>query len=355
MKMCQAFAKNGHEAILLVPNKPAIEPHVADIYEFYGVEPCFEVRCVPKMRLKRQPHIYSLMAVTEARRLQPDVVYGRVLAACYFSSLLGLPTIYEAHTPLHSAKRSHRWLFSQLIRAKGFRRLVVISEALQQYYWQNYQLPNEMILVAHDGADIPRPAEVLPFTQPDKLQVGYVGHLYPGKGMEIVADLAARCDWADFHVVGGLEADLRHWQDKTSGLKNLKFYGFKPHSETDRYRQACDVLLAPYQRHVAGHGGGKGDLSRWMSPLKIFEYMAAGKAILCSDLPVLWEVLTHEKTALLCDPDDMQSWEMALKRLRDGHDLRCELGEMARQTLLTTYSWQVRAANVVNGLAPRGN
>ena len=76
----------------------------------------------------------------------------------------------------------------------------------------------------------------------------------------------------------------------------------------------CDVLLMPYQRKVS-IGDHSADTSRWMSPMKMFEYMAAKKPFISSDLDVLREVLTDEVNALLVDPENVKAWDKALKRL----------------------------------------
>jgi glycosyltransferase involved in cell wall biosynthesis len=134
------------------------------------------------------------------------------------------------------------------------------------------------------------------------------------------------------------------------GLSNVTLHGFVPPTQTEAYRQSCDILLAPYQRKVSVYGTKAVDTSRWMSPLKIFEYMATGKAILCSDLPALREVLTHEQTALLCNPSNTQEWRTALKRLHDEPSLRQSLGERARAELKAKYTWSARAERVLRGI-----
>jgi len=92
---------------------------------------------------------------------------------------------------------------------------------------------------------------------------------------------------------------------------------------------------------------GSMDVSRWMSPLKIFEYMSAGKAILCSDLPVLKEVLTHDRNAWLCTPDRPGEWVEALEHLRDEPGVRRRLGAQARKDFEAKYTWEARAKNVL--------
>ena len=152
-------------------------------------------------------------------------------------------------------------MFSSLIQSQSFQRLVVISDALRQAYQQHYSITSSKILVAHDGADNPGKVDKLAFARYDSLQLGYVGHLYSGKGMEIVAELVKACPWAYFHVIGGTDSDISHWKSQLSGFNNICFHGFIPHAKTEQYRQSCHVLLAPYQRSVSTCGVG--DISQW--------------------------------------------------------------------------------------------
>ena len=110
--------------------------------------------------------------------------------------------------------------------------------------------------------------------------------------------------------------------------------------------------------------GGKGcNLSDWMSPLKLFEYMGHGKAIVCSDLPVLREVLTDGVNARLANPDAPEEWVSAIRALHSSPETRVALGARARIDFVEKYSWDRRAEHILDGLrkartlaaeAPRG-
>jgi glycosyltransferase involved in cell wall biosynthesis len=89
-----------------------------------------------------------------------------------------------------------------------------------------------------------------------------------------------------------------------------------------------------------------------MSPLKIYEYMAMGKAIVVSDLPVLRECLTNNKDALLVDASDVGAWCRAIDRLRSPI-LRADLGAAARAAFLRAHTWPQRAQAVVQDLPAR--
>jgi len=292
---------------------------------------------------------YCVIAAMKTLAMKPDLVYGRFLAGCYCCSVLGLPTVFETHTPVIDRNKVSHLLFSRMSRGKKLRRLVVISDALRRYFESTYQIGNDIILLAHDAADEPRNQNSMCLSSdPTRLQVGYVGHLYEGKGMELIVKIADHCPWADFHIVGGLPEDIAHWKGVAKG-DNIIFHGFIPHGKTDAYRRACDVLLAPYKKNVFIQGR-PGDIGQWMSPLKLFEYMAAGKAIVCSDLPVLREVMHDGETALLCSADSPKEWAGALARLRDDVSLRNRLGSCAREVFQANHTWRGRAERVIDAL-----
>jgi glycosyltransferase involved in cell wall biosynthesis len=127
-------------------------------------------------------------------------------------------------------------------------------------------------------------------------------------------------------------------------------HGFIPHGRLGQLFERFDIALAPYHPVGVGVAGGSGDTARWMSPLKLFEYMAHSKAIVCSDVPVLREVLQDRVTALLVSPMDIAAWEAAVRALEASPEWRRSLGDEARKILEARYTWDIRARHVLAGL-----
>lgn len=351
VKMCQGMARLGHTVTLLAPRRAEVRADVTDLFGFYGVDPCFEFRRVPWTAEGRGVYPCALAMAWTAHRLRPDLVYGRFPEVVAATAELGHPVILETHLPLRTAGPIG-WLYRRLLHHRHLRRVVVVSAALGREYRARFDVAEAALAVVPDAADDPGEASVEPLGPPERLQVVYVGNVYPGKGVETVLALAAACAWADFHVVGGETVDLAPWRERASGLPNLRLHGFVPHGQTDRYRLAADVLLAPYHRRVSTHGAG--EASRWMSPLKLFEYMAAGRAILVSDLPVLREVVRDGVHVLMCEPESPQAWIEALDRLARDPKLRARLGREARAEFLRAHTWVARARAALSGIAPDG-
>ena len=352
MKMCQAFADNGHEVVLLAPDvKNHYEKDIEDIYEYYGTRKNFNIKKLYHPNQKFGAFLYTLAIFFYLLiNKKFDLVYGRFLHGVYLATWLNNKVIYESHAPTFDKKNHRLIVFKKLIKSKYFKKMVVISKALKNMYLEKEYLNNTKIQIAHDGAD-----EVVNFVRKiellghkENLKVGYVGHLYKGKGMEVIASLANKLDDdIEIHIIGGLEKDIKFWKSKINS-KNIFFYGFIPHKEVSSYINALDVCLLPNQKIVLAHGSESSkefmNISDFTSPLKLFEYMSHRKPIIASDLPVIREVL-NEKNSILLKCDDIDLWINSIKNLKNlkNRDL------IANQALsdFYNYSWKNRALLVL--------
>jgi glycosyltransferase involved in cell wall biosynthesis len=348
MKMCKAFSEQGCSLVLLVPKTCNQEESDYDLFEFYGVTPSFALVRVDKIPLLHRSISYGIKSFRDLYRIQPDIVFSRSLVGALFAAYAGFPVVFEFHQPISDYGFLNAVLFKQLINKKKFLGLVVVTKALKDWYVKHFQLPEGNVLVAADGADLPLSSYDLledidlPCLSEAGQHVAYVGGLYEGKGMEIILSLAHRCPDVNFHIVGGRVRDIEHWKAKAISLKNICFHGFYPHAQVFFIMKKMNVLLAPNLTSAKGYSGIT-DIGKWTSPLKIFEYMAAKKPILASDIEVLREVLVHEKNSIHCEPDDIEAWQAGLRRLLGDQELADRLTSNAFADLTEKYTWSKRA------------
>ncbi len=345
MKMCQAFASNGHEITLLLPNRVDDDLKIKDIYDFYSVKKCFKIIRIPYPKIIGGVFIFSLLSILKSIRERTNLVYTRFLYASFLGLFFSLPTILEVHSSEFITKID-KVAFSWIAKNK-LGKIVVISQALKNILANKYKVSRNKILVAPDGADPvnnikPRKLK----KKSGQLMIGYVGHLYKGRGIDIIAELAKLCPWAEFHIIGGLPQDVDYWKKELLKLQNIILYGHVPHKEVYEFMLSFDALIAPYQEKVSVYGG-IGDTAKWMSPLKIFEYMATGKTILASDLPVLREILKNNQNSLLAFPRDIEKWKLNLERIKNNGNLRNKLGKKAKEDFKNNYTWKSRAKKVL--------
>jgi len=371
MKMSHALQRQGHQVRLAIPTSQSaeemsIKPETTweQLAHHYGLQTSFEMTWLnanPRMRR----YDFSLKAVRWAQSWAADLIYTRLPQAGAIASWRGIPTILEMHdTPKGMAGP---WLFTEFLDGSGARRLVAITQALADDLSRRY--PNsrigQLLQVAPDGVDLdryaglpaPDEARTVLRTRDDRLGAlkteqfiaGYTGHLYAGRGGELILKLAKSMPEVIFLVVGGEPQQVEAFRAEASQekLENLILTGFVPNAELPLYQAACNVLLMPYQPRIEASSGG--DISRYLSPMKLFEYLACGRAIVSSDLPVFREVL-HPQNALLVSPVQPEDWRKAILSLREDPNLWHQLANRALQDA-QRYTWEARARNILEGIA----
>jgi len=101
----------------------------------------------------------------------------------------------------------------------------------------------------------------------------------------------------------------------------------------------------PYGRSISASSGQ--DIAEVINPMKMFEYMASGRAIASADLPVIREVL-NEKNAVFCEPGNINEWKSVIESLLMDEKRRTALGAQARKDA-ERYTWTERARRLLDG------
>lgn len=355
MKMCQAFKDLGNEVYLIAPE---ISTNIdMDPFQYYGITNKFKIIKVPYPNIKGKNYIYAYKAAREIIRIKPDLAYGRNINIAFFITVMSkIHFGYELHQPIEAMGKIQRMFFKIISSSENLLKLVVISQRLKDKLCKNNFLDSNKILVAHDGADIyenKNDSSISLFFNNTNLNLGYIGQLYAGKGMEIISELVKKIPNVNFHIIGGNNEDIRKWKEKLIKYKNIHFYGYLPNSIALQYGEKMDVMIAPYSERVYGANSEKKEiynLANWMSPLKIFEYMSLSKTIITSDLPVLREVLVQGKTAFLCNPLEISDWINTINYCIDNKKELKAMGKKANDCFKKNFTWKKRAERIIKSL-----
>jgi glycosyltransferase involved in cell wall biosynthesis len=349
MKMCAALARAGHDVRLIAKCSRNPADAAADAFAFYGVSG-FALERLERPRWRGGGVVFAAatLGALLARRRHTDLVYSHDAVGASVALELRMPTVAEFHALPHDPRV--RALIRRLFRHRHLRGVVVVSDALRRDLVAQGLVPRHApVVVAHDAADPPGPMPLVR-KRDGRPRIGYVGNLYPGRGIELILELAARLPAYDFELVGGSEQDLATWRARDLPA-NLILAGFvRPAELAARYR-SFDAVLMPYPRSGIGVASGAHDTSRWCSPMKMFEYMAAGPPIVTSDLPVLGEVLHHEHNALVAAADDVASWQHAVERLITDPALARRLAQQAYADLVREHTWDTRVRSIFSTLS----
>jgi len=181
------------------------------------------------------------------------------------------------------------------------------------------------------------------------LTVGFTGHIYPGRGADLLFELARQMPQVNFLWVGGTPDLVEFWRGKLTDAKmsNVTMTGFVKHEVIPLYQAAADVLLMPYSRSISASSGQ--DIAEVINPMKMFEYMASGRAIVSADLPSIREVL-NEGNAVFVETGNwelvIREWKAAIESLLAEEPRRAALGAQARRDV-KEMSWVKREERII--------
>ena len=349
MKMCEALARLGHDVELIVPRRSNLLKE--NPFDYYGIRKTFKIRklpCLDLIPLNKYGHLglwvesisFLFFVLLDRPFKKADIVYTRdkfLLPLSFFSKNF----IYEAHP----FPRNYLLYSLFLKRLKG---MVVITQKLKELFIKR-GIPQNRILVAADGVDsekfdIKEAKEEcrrkLNLPQ-DKKTVLYTGHLYQWKGATVLLEAAREMQNVLFVFVGGAREDVASFKQKTQGFNNVAIIGHRPYGEIPYWLKSADVLVLP--------NSGKEEISQyWTSPMKMFEYMAARRPIIASDLPSIREILSAEN-AVLVEPDNPEALARGIKEALQNHQLSDKISARAFQDV-QQYTWQKRVEKILKSL-----
>jgi glycosyltransferase involved in cell wall biosynthesis len=287
-----------------------------------------------------------------------DWVYERQAlfadAAMDHARTFGIPGLLEINAPLVEEQRRHRGLRNEDLAESAATRafasaswLLPVSEALAQ--WLRGRVPSgARIDVVPNGVDAARFAAARRIAlEPETFTVGFVGGLRPWHGLSDLAAIFSRvrrdAPRARLVVVGDgpgrgdLERDLVARGARDSVL----FTGAVAPALVPAWLAAMDVVVAPYP------GTTGGDDRFYFSPLKIFEYLAAGRAIVASRVGQISQILSHGETGWLHAPGDIEDAARGILTLMRDEALRRKLGSAGQRWVARHRSWDSIAETLI--------
>lgn len=312
---------------------------------WYGVGAPFGVS---RLRLFCTPTVKRL-----AREIEPDVVVERyynfggegVLAA----QTTGAALVLEVNAPVVDYPRSPKRILDRMLIIEPLRRwrewqcrasdLIVTPTAKVLPQW----IPSERVLEIEWGADTTKFLPSIGGTPPyarrhDDLVVVFVGAFRAWHGAVHLVRAVRKLRERGFDDVAavfiGDGPERRRTQQEAEGLERVTFLGRVSHDQMPNYLAAADVGIAPFD--VLAHPPLS--LAFYWSPLKIFEYMAAGLPVVTPDIPRLRRIYRDGEEGVSYDPHEPEGLADAIVQLRDG-GVRRRLGVAGRDRVTKLFSW----------------
>jgi starch synthase len=342
--VADGLAALGHEVHVLAAPGAGPFPRAAAHWHALG----------PPLGLRQLRWMRARAVIAFSRRLQPDVVIERyynfggegVLAA----RATGALAVLEVNAPIIDHPGSLKPWLDRALLVQPMRR------------WREWQVRCADLLVTPDAAIVPvwardRVVEIewgadterfrpdatgpVPFARrPEETVVVFSGAFRPWHGaihlVEAVRRLERRGRRGIRAILIGDGPERRRVERAARGLAAVTVMGPVAHEGMPACLAAADVGVAPFD--ASAHGPLR--LGFYWSPLKIFEYMAAGLPVVAPDLERLRRLVRHEREGLLYDPNDPDGLADAIELLTDASE-RARLGRAARERVVREFGWDV--------------
>ncbi|HTJ64851.1 MAG TPA: glycosyltransferase family 4 protein [Alphaproteobacteria bacterium] len=356
-EMLEALADQGHETIL-------VGPAGFDNASF-GDSPSsidFIKRMIPAALYEVMEVGYNFLAYRRlgkaVKAFKPDFIYERfslfLLAGVWLRKRRKIPLLLEVNGPLYEERLRHDGL-----------RIKWLARACQRHVWNNvdyvlpvtevlagdvraYGVPDERIAVIPNGINPKRfgnapsvDAAKAALGLDGRLVLGFTGFVRKWHAMDRVIDfLAEHGEGMNLHLLiigdGPVRAELEAQAAERKVTHRFTITGVIGRDELVRKSAAFDIALLP-------------GINDYASPLKLFEYLWLGQAVVAPDQQNIREVLTDGEDALLVDPKSPAAMTDAILRLCQDADLRKRIGAQGRATLTEKgFYWSTNATRVVD-------
>jgi len=357
MKMCEAIADLGIAVELVVPRR--LNKIKTDPFEYYSVKRNFKLKQLPFLDLIRFGRIgFWIQSVIFAeltflfvlwRRLQNKTVefYTREELVAFHLQVFDIPVVWEAHTG------KDNFLTHRLVR-KGVK-IVCISKGIANFF-KKLGAKEENILVAHDGVDLSlfetkkgkrEIRRELGLPEESKI-VSYVGKYKTNadeKGVDGLIETFGLIDLKFLNsqlMLVGINEDEKEEVVKVVkragiDINRVLIIGHVHLVQVSKYLMASDILVMNYpdSYHYAN----------FMSPLKLFEYMASGVPIVTSDLPSIREVVSDSEVYFF-QPSNLYELSDRITSLLKNSDISKKADRALSE--VRNFSWEKRAEKIVN-------
>lgn len=355
-QVCDAITRLGHEVTILAPHRK--NPLQESYTKYYRADPSVKIQYLGDLDPIDHPYIFKIfqLPILNAflrkhlrHHLNFDLFYTR--APALLSVLLGSkkPVILELHRLPRSGKR-------KFVKQCNQCALVVCLTSQMKQELMRMGVKSDHVIVEGDAFD-PTLFTHAPHAEVAKKKwnleadlpvIGYTGQLSSmglNKGLpHLLQSLEALLKKGVLFqavIAGGPDSEREKLAASLSPVlrAHVHFLGFVPHAEIASVLSACDVLVYPAPKSSDPY------YQRDVSPLKLFEYMAAGKPIACADLPPLKDIVDRS-TVRLYEPGNADACATAIQELIKNPAEAQKLAKAAH-TKVQRYTWEERMKRVL--------
>ena len=316
IKTCESLVKNNYDVTLI---KPGTGYKKTSFKNYYGLANNIKIQEFKSIKSFPQGlkfYLYSFYCLIFILKNKSSVTITRNYFVSYLLLLFGKEVILEVHHDTNVEGRITKFILEYLnfFNKANLLNIVAISNAVKELFINKYKVDSKKITVLPSGSSI-RAFHRPKYHFNKRLKIGYFGSLSASKGIHILIGLSKIDPCNDYFIYGGNQKEIRELKKKNFN-KNLFFNQNISYRILPKAMMKMDILTLPYAK-VIKSAGEVDDISKYTSPLKLFDYLAVGKIILTSNLKVLREVISEKNAYFINNYENIFEWKKTIEIIKN--------------------------------------
>lgn len=311
IKTCESLSRYKHDVTLI---KPGTGNKKLSLKKYYGLK--YKVNVKEFDFFKSFPvglkfYMYCLCCFFYILNKKNSITISRNYFICYLLILFKKKVILEVHHDINIEGRVTRFIIKYLnfLNNNNLINIVAITNSVKDLFIKKYHVKASKIKVLPSGSSI-RINRKPKFCFNKRLKIGYFGAISFSKGINTLIKLSKIDKENDYYIYGGSKLDISNLK-KRNNNKNLFLKESLPYAGLPKIMMKMNILTIPYTKRVTS-AGGVDDISKYTSPLKLFDYLAVGKIIIASDLKVLREVISSKNAYFIKNYENVFEWRRCI-------------------------------------------
>ncbi len=316
IKTCESLSKYNYDVTLI---KPGTGNKKISIKKYYGLK--YKVNIKEFVYFKNFPkgvkfYLYCFRCLFFIFKRKNSITITRNYFVCYLLLLFRQKVILEIHHDTKIEGRITKFIlkYSNFLNSKKLINIIAISNSVKNLFINKYKIISKKITVLPSGSSI-RVNYSHKLNNNNRIKVGYFGSISPSKGINTLLKLSKIDLENDYYIFGGNKKSISKIKIMNTN-KNLFINESIPYAFLPEVMLKMDILVMPYSKIIKS-SGEVDDISKYTSPLKLFDYLAVGKMIISSDLKVLREIISPKNALFVNNYENVYEWKKKISMAKN--------------------------------------
>ena len=342
LKMCDAFSETGYGVKLLIPYTSK-DYLLERIKEDYLLKSFFDIKGFFKSKIKRNfltllLFTYKLLKFIKINK-NPHLIISRSVIPALLLSIFGEKILLEIHTEPKGLTKIIFFILRSLNFNKNLK-FILIHKNLNK----KLKLKDKSFITLDDCVDL----RDFKHKNEKMNSCVYTGSFVKGKGVETIINIASKLPNINFTLYGNIKTLDKNLHKDILKKKNIIFNDFVNYKEITKILPENRILLMPYEEKV-GVLIDNLDVSDYISPLKLFDYLASGSVIIASKKDAYSHILKNKYNCFLAESTDPIEWVNIINTVLSETEMVKKIQKNSIESV-KTYSWLNRVKKIVNFL-----